>query len=82
MIYLRNTSISVYPIHARVSPTVRLVVLADEFGADLPQLYLPCASTANQPERILEVVKIGGSKRRTWFIGDSKIEGELSSACL
>ena len=42
----------------------------------LPQLYLPYESDGRHV--ILEVVRLNGAKRRTWFIGDSTIDSELS----
>ncbi|ORX40686.1 ribonuclease H2, subunit B [Kockovaella imperatae] len=38
-----------------------------------PQLYLPYVSPEGK-ETVLEAVKLNGSKRRTWFIGDSQID--------
>ncbi|WWC91594.1 uncharacterized protein L201_006540 [Kwoniella dendrophila CBS 6074] len=38
-----------------------------------PQLYLPYVNSAGH-ETILETVKINGSQRRTWFIGDNGID--------
>jgi ribonuclease H2 subunit B len=42
-----------------------------------PQLYIPYTSSSGA-EAIVEVCKVGGAgvKRRTWFIGDSTIDGE------
>ncbi|WWC64461.1 uncharacterized protein I303_107071 [Kwoniella dejecticola CBS 10117] len=38
-----------------------------------PQLYLPYVDARGQ-ETILEVIKLNGSQRRTWFIGESGID--------
>ncbi|KAK4683816.1 ribonuclease H2 subunit B, partial [Tremellales sp. Uapishka_1] len=38
------------------------------------QLYLPYVSTITGKEGILEVVKVNGGSRRTWFIGEDKID--------
>ncbi|KGB76950.1 hypothetical protein CNBG_2788 [Cryptococcus deuterogattii R265] len=38
-----------------------------------PQLYLPYVTAAGQ-DVVLEVARLNGSQRRTWFIGDSGID--------
>jgi hypothetical protein len=38
------------------------------------QLYLPYTSSSDKTQKVLEVVKINCSQRRTWFLGDSGID--------
>ena len=51
--------------------SVRRVWLVGVWEGRIPQLYLPSSGS----DRIYEVVKVNGSKRRTWFIGDDSIDG-------
>lgn len=46
----------------------------------LPQLYLAYTSSTSGKDVLVEVVKINCAQRRTWFIGDSKIDGGLPIA--
>lgn len=71
-----HISISVFHIHVLVCLSVRPIYtcpLLMLFVGEA-QLYLPYTTAAGQ-DVVLEAAKLNGSQRRTWFIGDSGIDG-------
>lgn len=56
-------------VSSQVLPFPPLTICVGE-----PQLYLPYVTAAGQ-DVVLEAARLNGSQRRTWFIGDSGIDG-------
>lgn len=80
LIFQAHINIFVFHIHVPVClsvfssiPCPPLMICAGE-----PQLYLPYITAAGQ-DVVLEAAKLNGSQRRTWFIGDSGIDGASAS---